>query len=238
MNTATFHFPLVRKRQIAENTFEFTFNTQNTDYLFRPGQYAYVSLIHHNLGDQSRIFSFVNAPRPTGEVIIAARIRAQSDYKQALAHLQPGEVAEFSRALGFFDLPANKGIPIVMMAGGIGIVPFLSLLESEAHAASTRPIELYISHQSPESEVYMKEIKGLAPRLPNLILHQTYTQKYPTAWHGKKGRFTTDDFSFQLNTHFYVAGTPAMTDHIISQLRSLDIPLSHIFMEAFSGYEI
>jgi ferredoxin-NADP reductase len=54
---------------------------------------------------------------------------------------------------------------IVMIAGGIGITPFISVLRSEAEAERPRPMALLYSNRLPEDAAYLDELRELERRL-------------------------------------------------------------------------
>lgn len=232
------YFSLINKREIATNTYEFTFRNHNLSYSFRPGQYAYITLHGPNIADPTRIFSFVHAPRNNGEVVIAARIRSESDYKRALASLSIGENVQISRAIGFFDVPHDAALPLVFIAGGIGVVPFVSMLEYLVDTNQDRSLILFVSNTSRQTSVYLDEIQSLLQKIPSAKLITTFTQIREDG--AESGRVTPAMLkkydAIAPCAHYFLAGTPAMVEQLSTDLQSLDIPAKTIHMEAFTGY--
>ena len=65
---------------------------------------------------------------------------------------------------------------IVMIAGGIGITPFMSMLRSEAQADRLRPMVLLYSNSRPENAAYLDELRKLEQRLDGFRLVLTMTE--------------------------------------------------------------
>jgi ferredoxin-NADP reductase len=224
-------FPIIHKKLIAPNTYELTFATEDSNYSFEAGQYADFTLLEPFLPQSdkaTRTFSFVNAPHEGKHLTIALRFRPTL-YKNALLKLGKGDRIGVSRAIGFFALPEGSSAqPIVFWAGGIGSVPFVSLLRDIHYKGKNYDISCVISNRSPESAVYLDEFF-------HLDAHKVHTHFSRT-----HGRLTTRIIA-QFVPHakqsvHYLAGPPQFVEAIIDSLISLGVPLAHIKMEAFTGY--
>lgn len=106
---------------------------------FRAGQYVELSLPHGSADGRGtrRIFSLTTAPENTGTVAVGLRAAEPvSSFKSALLKLKPGAVVSATSVAGDFLLPRNPSVPLLLMASGIGITPFMSQLRSLAAAGS------------------------------------------------------------------------------------------------------
>jgi ferredoxin-NADP reductase len=128
-----------------------------------------------------------------------------------------------------------------MIAGGIGITPFISVLRSEAEAERPRPMALLYSNRLPEDAAYLDELRELERRLDGFRLVLTMTgMQYSDSWDGETRRIDADmvkEASRGLpRPHYYVAGTPDMAEDMRQMLDDMGIDDDDIHSEDFTGY--
>ncbi|HWI13227.1 MAG TPA: FAD-dependent oxidoreductase, partial [Burkholderiales bacterium] len=131
---------LVRREPVAQSTMAFHFE-RPAGFAFKAGQAIDVVLpqVLDAAGKKERhAFSIVSAPFEDG-IAIATRMR-DSAYKRALAVLAPGAAVEMHGPFGSLTLHSDPGRPAVLVAGGIGITPFISMLRQVAHDRWPRPM--------------------------------------------------------------------------------------------------
>ena len=99
---------------------------------FRAGQYVELSVPHFEPDSRGsrRIFSLTTAPDNRGSVAVGLRVPAEggSSFKKALLKMRPGAEVTATTVAGDFLLPKNPGKPVLMVASGIGVTPFISQL--------------------------------------------------------------------------------------------------------------
>lgn len=239
---ADYVVPLKAKQEIAIDTLAFTFDTSATDFTFKPGQYAYFTIINPKYpdGDQNRrIFSFLNSPTVKDEVTILARIR-DTGFKKNLAELEVGESIQMSRAIGFFNLHQNSAIPAIFIAGGVGIAPLFSHLNFAVDTKLDHKITLFYSNQTPQTTPYLFDLLELKEKYPSLTLVPTITRSFKKSWPFHFGRVDTQLLTQYLGEtwhgNFYLAGPVRMVDAITDTLLRHGVPLQKIRQEAFTGY--
>ena len=106
---------------------------------FRPGQYVELSLPHATPDGRGtrRIFSLTTAPEQSETVAVGLRASdPSSSFKTALLKLKPGAVVTGTSVAGDFLLPRNPGVPLLLLASGVGVTPFMSQLRSLAAAGN------------------------------------------------------------------------------------------------------
>ena len=134
---------------------------------FRPGQY--VSL---RIGEAIRSYSLTGAAVSTPDAYrIGVRHIEGGQVSTAVRHaLTPGDTVELQSPKGGFVLPLRNEFPVVLVAGGIGITPFLSYLETLEGGADEPHVTLHYGCRDGASRPFHHRLEALRQRLPNLTL--------------------------------------------------------------------
>jgi len=138
-----------------------------TPLRYQPGQALELAIPHRaDARGQLRVLSLVSAPGD-GSVRLAFGVPGSkpSSAKAALLALPPGGAALATRVFGDFVLPRDPSIPVVLVAGGIGVTPFVSMLRANAAAAAGGgPVrDLVLVYRSSAAEpAYAAELAALA----------------------------------------------------------------------------
>jgi ferredoxin-NADP reductase len=220
-------------------TFRFDLGGREVDY--RPGQYGLLKLegVEDPRGPQ-RQFTLSSSPTEDGFVAITTR-RTGSPFKERLHQLGPGDEVELRAAMGVFTLESNR--PAVMVAGGIGITPFRSMIRYAADRGLDLPIVLLYSSRTPDEMAFKAEFDELARKHRSLKV--TYTVTRPDAgsgaWSGRTGRFGAPDVREAAGglsqPLYYVCGSEAMVDGTTRMLaEELRMASDDIRSEEFPGY--
>lgn len=189
--------------------------------------------------DRQRSFSLASAPHE-GRLTIATRMR-KSAFKQPLAAAPSGAKVRIVGPTGTMSLHDEPDRAIVMIAGGIGITPFISVLRSEAEAERPRPMALLYSNRRLGEAAYLDELRALAGRLGNFRLVLTMTGlESANGWDGETRRIDAgmveEAGSGLPRPHYYVAGTPDMCEAMRQMLDDMGIDDQDIHSEDFTGY--
>jgi ferredoxin-NADP reductase len=233
---------LLSKHPVAEGTMAFHF-TRPDGFAFVPGQAVEV-LLGAGATDGAPLghaFSIVSAPHEN-EVVVATRLR-DSAYKQALRALSPGDAAQLDGPFGTLTLDeADAARPVVLIAGGIGITPFVSILRDAAQRRRAQRLVLVYSNRRPEDAAYLEELQALAATLPSFTLQATMTgmERSHAAWTGRRGRIDADMLaSVSAGAParlWYVAGPPGLVAAARMALDDLRVPERDQRVEEFEGY--
>jgi nitric oxide dioxygenase len=152
---------------------------------FKPGQYITVRIDSSKLATPPRNYSLSARPG-LGYYRISVKREAGwtagapaglvSNYLHD--HVQRGDVLEIGPPCGEFTLDlANLGErPIIMIAGGIGITPLMSMLESIVHQRVNTPVYFIHAARNSRHQVFGKEVRRLAAECPNIRAHICYDQ--------------------------------------------------------------
>lgn len=228
------------KKEIAKGTLQVTFEIEGEQFTFKPGQYVFITLVNPPYPDErsnKRHFSIVNSPNQKGIITIATRIR-ESGFKKSLQELPNHSAVEIGPIAGGFILPKDDNRPLVFIAGGIGITPFISMLCYIKEEHLPYQITLIYSNRDQSSTAYLKELQELAQTLPNFKLILTMTED--ASWSGEQRRVDTQfikDYTRNLqNPLYFVVGPPTMVDAVQKALLEAGVGPENTEIENFTGY--
>ena len=239
----TFATTLEAREEIAEGTMAFHLR-KPSGFDFKPGQAIDVMLTLEASAPEHQstrhTFSIVSAPFQD-DLVIATRMR-DSAYKRALKSIAVGSQVTIDGPSGSLELhkdPARAGI---LIAGGIGITPFMSMLRQAAKDQRPQRLILLYSNRRPEDTAFLSELQQLEGQNPKFRLVATMTQMHAShlPWAGQKGLVTAElvgsvvgDLSAPI---FYIAGPPGMVQAMRRALNLAKIDDDDIRSEEFYGY--
>lgn len=154
-----------------------------------------------------------------------------SELKRALQSIQPGEklyISQYGNDYGF-QLKQHKSS--VLIAGGIGIAPFRSMLKELADSSSKSDVRLLYLHQSSDF-LFRSELDMWQLQLPNLVIHYIETKQLNRKKREKHLLSLVGDPS----SSFYISGPPAMVEHTEHLLIDNGVPIRNIRIDSFGGY--
>jgi ferredoxin-NADP reductase len=233
---------LLDKTPVAEGTMAFSF-AKPDGFSFKPGQSSDLSLLDPPETDaegNTRTFSIASAPSEN-ELTIATRMR-DTAFKRVLRNMTPGTEIKLEGPMGSFNLHKNPAKPAVLLAGGIGITPFMSMARDAARQKDPHQIYLFYSNRRPEDTAFLDELKALAQQNPNfhLVLTMTEMDKSKLPWDGERGfidaAMITRHLSALSGPIYYVAGPPAMVTAMRDMLVKAGVDEDDIRAEDFAGY--
>ena len=226
-------------RQLTPTTDELIF-TPNKPLLFEPGQYLEIFVPHKkkDTRGERRSFSIASAP---GEKTVRLGIKfyePSSTLKKTLKKLKKGDVIQSTGVSGGFTLPKETKTPLLFVAGGIGVTPFISHLESIMQRKESRNIVLLYFINSIEELAY-KDILMAAGIKVYVITKSSSALSLPNGWiHINEPYITKEVIVKHIadvdQRNAYISGPPLMIDGVKSQLGSLKV--KRIKTDYFIGY--
>lgn len=231
---------LKEKIKLGPTTYDFVF-TPNHKVHFKPGQYMEFTLAHHEPDNRGvrRFFTIASSPTES-EIHLGVRFyNPSSSFKQALFDMGDDVPVLAAGVSGDFVLPPNKKQPVVLIAGGIGITPFRSMLKYLVDTGESRPVTLLYSERS-ASEVAYKDVLTAASQAgmrvictltePNTVIPEGYRSGVISA---DLIRESVQDLQ---HTLFYVSGPHLMVNALRRTLMDVGVPEHMIKVDFFPGY--
>lgn len=158
--------------------------------------------------------------------------------------LKVGDIVDVKAPAGQFCLDLQKQTPAVFIAGGVGVTPFLSMVNAVVEAGARREVWFFLGVRNGSEHMMKDHLQALAARHPNLNLHVCYSQPTdeeraaPTPAFRHVGRVSVDLMRRELPDkpfEFYLCGPPTMMNGLISDLKTWGVPDTRIFFEAFGA---
>jgi len=234
---------LVGKEQIASGTWSFTLGLAGQEFAFRAGQtidLTFPNPPHTDDAGNKRTFSIASAPG-WDRLLIATRVRG-SAFKRSLVEAPEGTALELEGPFGSFTLP-QKPTSVVMLAGGIGVTPFRSMIEDVIYRGLKHSLLLVHSSRTPEDAPFLEEFQRWSGDGKGFSYLPTMTDlpHSQAAWNGERRRIGPEFLGELLpklygNPLFYAAGPERFVKAAVETLNGLNVDEERIRFEDFPGY--
>lgn len=233
-------------RIIAETPMVKTFRLENPDggplpFDFAPGQFLTLSLPAPG-GMVRRHYSIASAAVEKRHCTITVK---REPYGLGSRHLHDvvavGRCLLVEGPLGRFTLPDGVSAPLapaaVLIAGGAGITPLMSVLRQLYATGSHLPVTFLAYFRTPDEIIFRDELMAIAEDMPSLTL-RTIVEHPDADWAAPVGRPTkaliaTTAGSYLATARVHVCGPRLMMDAVTAILADLQVPPEHIRIEDF-----
>lgn len=225
------------RRQLSPTSWEFDFRPLRP-VSFTPGQFMELTLPHDTTDSRGwrRVFSIASAP---GELLrFGIRLPEKaSSFKRALLDLAPGTVVHATSVGGDFLLPRDAGRPLLLVAGGIGVTPFVGQLEQAAAESPRRDIHVVYAISSLDDLAYAEQIAAAGCTVA--LASPDAPSDLPAGWTWiGPGRLTGQALLAAVpdaaRRDAYLSGPPAMVAGLRRALRQAGVRRIHT--DVFVGY--
>ena len=156
----------------------------------RAGQHVDIRLTAQDEYQAERSYSI--ASPPTEQQVIELTVERVTDGEVSPFlndELRPGDTFEVRGPIGgYFVWDAAASDPLLLIAGGSGVVPLMAMVRQRARVASRAPCTLLYSSRTPDDVIYATELAQLAARDDGLRVVQTFTRVQPPGWTGYSRR--------------------------------------------------
>jgi ferredoxin-NADP reductase len=207
---------------------------------FNPGQYVTLGFKRFGRLSPVRCFSIVSSPKNGKTLQLAMRVNGK--YTSTLAQLQPGTEAIIQGPFGEFIVDSAYDNRIVMLAGGIGITPFISMIRHASETNSPIPISLLYSVQTQNDVPFLDELILHSKRNPRFNFAVFVTDGILDKLNGinaYKGRIVESHISQAVSNKFnkytfFICGPAAFGAAMVEFLENNNTEQDRIVTEAFS----
>jgi ferredoxin-NADP reductase len=227
-------------RQLTPSSHELTF-TSTRNLSFEPGQYMELTVPHKgaDMRGVRRTFSITSEPG-SKEVTFGIKFyEPSSTFKTALRSLSVGTIVRSTGISGGFTLPRDASQPLLFIAGGIGITPFISFLRHLSKQDQNRDIILFYAVSTVDELAYIDVLRSANIQI---YVVTSDSQRVPTK-NGEivRGSRITEDMLHEKVADIqrrlvYISGPPLMIDGTKDSLKRLKVKRSHIKTDYFIGY--
>jgi len=230
-------YKIIEVRQEVETAFTLVLEPQGFALPeFHPGQVAWLTIRRSPFSLRRHPFSVASSIH--NRKTIEFTIKELGDFTKTIRDLKAGETVYMDGPYGHYDILKTACKGIVLIAGGIGIAPAMSVLRSMEDGNDQRPVTLFYGHRILEHVEFNKELDQLQESLTNfkkvLVL-----QNPEENWQGHRGFITTDLLRDELpedyqKLHYFVCGPLPMMSAIRKCLKEMQVSKRNVHYEEFN----
>ena len=202
---------------------------------YSPGQFCFISFRSKHISEEEHPFTIASSPTQTDKMEFI--IRTTGDWTGRLYKLHPGDHLRLDGPYGHFThLSMPEAPEIIMIAGGIGITPMLSMLRYMADVGDSRRITLIWSNRTAGHVMAKEEIDLLGSRLKHFSIHHVITRSSEAEMPNRRiDRSALEQYLSDCDTRaaIVMCGPDQMMADLIRHLLSLGFQKSRIETERF-----
>jgi predicted ferric reductase len=203
-------------------------------FRFRPGQFGWLTVWGSPFSITGHPFSFSSSAAAAGRLEMS--IRNLGDFTSEMHKVPVGQRVYLDGPYGAFTI-GNPTDMHVLVAGGVGVTPMMSMIRTLADRGDKRPVILLYGSKDWESITFREELEALKQRLNLSVVHVLANP--PPDWTGEKGFINAEMFKRHLpppyaDHEYFICGPDMMMDAIEKALQELGVPMSKYHSERYS----
>ncbi len=206
----------------------------------RAGQHYDVRLTAPDSYQAQRSYSIASPPERVGEIELTVERLEDGEVSSYLDDvLVVGDQVELRGPIGgYFVWEAALGGPLLLIAGGSGVVPLMAMLRHRAAAGSSVPTRLLYSSRTLADVIYREELVALHAAQKDLEIVHSFTRAQPPGWRGYARRIDTPMLREVLQPLrpaplTYICGPTLLVEAAANGLADLGVPAGQIRTERF-----
>jgi predicted ferric reductase len=205
-------------------------------FRFSPGQFGWLTVFGTPFKITGHPFSF-SSSAAVEDGHVEMTIRNLGDFTSTIGTVPAGQRVYLDGPYGAFTIDRNPADMHVLIAGGVGITPMMSILRTLADRGDPRPVILLYGNRDWDSITFREELEALIPRLRLTVVHVLSSP--PEGWTGERGFINAAIFQRHLpppyaDHEYFICGPTVMMDAIERALAELNVPLSKYHSERYS----
>ncbi len=223
---------LKEKIRLTPDTYDFVFDLDKP-IKFTPGQYMEWTLSHDKSDARGnrRYLSLASSPTEKNIRIGVKFGKPPSSFKKALVNFSLGQKITAGQLIGDFTLPKDLNKKLVLIAGGIGITPFRSMIKYLIDMNEKRDVIVVYTAKSKDEFVYTDVLEAAQEKLGiRTIYNESSIQG-----HMNSGSLAREIPDYASRT-FYISGSHGVVDAFNQLLKELKIPKTQIITDYFPGF--
>jgi ferredoxin-NADP reductase len=154
--------------------------------------------------------------------------------------VKQGDILDVKAPSGHFFLDLHQPKPIVLISGGVGITPMLSMMNAIIESGTKREVWFFYGSRNRSEHIHRSYLTELSGLHDNIHIHTCYSQPSPDDVHGRdfhhKGRVTVELLKQLLpsnNYEYFLCGNGAFMKSITDGLEAWGVPENSVHFEAF-----
>lgn len=229
MVTKNQHIELIVLHDKLEQTgYRSVFFARPVGFIFEAGDWIDIRFVGRELAG-GVTYSISSAPTES-EIRITFR-EGLSEFKKALQVTQPDDRLFIPQYGNDYDFQLKKNQSSVLIAGGVGIAPFRSMIKEMFDSKSANTVTLLYLNLN-EHFLFKDELDSWAQALPNLTIAYISTKEI----NRKKREKILLSLIKNTNQNFYISGPPAMVESNEHLLIDAGVQIKDIRIDSFGGY--
>ncbi|MBX3316658.1 MAG: 2Fe-2S iron-sulfur cluster binding domain-containing protein [Phycisphaeraceae bacterium] len=208
-------------------------------FTFVPGQFLNVAF---SIGGarMNRSYSISSAPTQREYVEVTVRREPRGAVSRHIVDLlKVGSLIEASGPVGKFTFDGTEADSIVLIAGGVGITPMMSISRYLTERSWPGDIFLIYACKAPTDYIFAREFAALEQANAKLHVTVVMSRAEGTDWKGPRGHITTEFLAQTVpdiaSRRVHLCGPPTMMDAIKAALTELGVPPDQVKTEAFGA---
>ncbi|HEY1487213.1 MAG TPA: ferredoxin reductase [Micromonosporaceae bacterium] len=203
------------------------------------GQHVDVRLTAPDGYSAQRSYSIASAPEP-GRIELTVQRVDDGEVSEYLVDIaRPGDQMEIRGPIGgyFAWMPADPD-PVLLIAGGSGVVPLMAMVRTRAASGARTPFRLIYSVRTQDDVIYADELRKRARDDRGLDVSYAYTRTAPDGWRGRIGRLDADRLGAagwppELDPSVFVCGPTGFVETVADLLVDAGHAPAHVRTERF-----
>jgi ferredoxin-NADP reductase len=238
-----FHWQIAQVKTVIQETPRVkTFTLQLPQWIpHLPGQHYDLRLTADDGYQAQRSYSIASPPGQIGQIALTVEVIQDGEVSTYLhENIASGDSLEVRGPIGgyFAWRDEMKNVPLLLVAGGSGVVPLMAMLRHRVTIGATNSTAMLFSVRTQEDVIYQSELTQLASQDASFNLHLTFTRQPPSGWKGYHRRIDkamlTDVLNqLKIRPECFICGPTLLVENVANTLVDIGLPDDMIRTERF-----